>query len=324
MKRILLIAVIIVVLISSIYIAKHFAVGSFESNLAAAFKIEMDAVKTWQQRGGIHKQLAYGSSDPDVRLLQSALRSETTDKISPKTTGFFGNDTLKAVKDFQKNNNLPETGIVGDQTRALLNTRYFNDLCPTQRPGEYVDYTYRRVDRNTALPQGYIPTDLIDITDQVKSLGIACLKKEAAAALLFMFTDAKLSGINLAVSSSFRREEIQSLLYNFWLQLDYNDNIDKIAPPLHSEHQLGTAVDLTGQSIGNNSVDPNFGYSLEGIWLTNNAFKYGFIQSYPMGKKQLTGYDPEPWHYRYMGVDVAQTIHNQNITLGEYFTQRNQ
>jgi LAS superfamily LD-carboxypeptidase LdcB len=308
-----------ILIIGLLFFAQNTITPSYESLMAAALKVELNALKTWQRKGGIQKTLAYGSQNQEVKLLQYILK---TDESLPRveTTGYYGSMTKEAVKKFQEKNGLEVTGTVGPKTQEKINELYFNELCPSQTE-EFKDLTYARVDKTHALPAGYTPKNLVNITDKVKTQGITCLTQEAADALIAMFKAAEQQGIYLAVSSSFRREEIQAMLHTFWLQYDYADNIDKIAEARHSEHQLGTAVDLTGKSIGYNGTDNNFDLSVEGQWLALHAPEYGFVMSYPRGKKDMTGYDPEPWHFRYVGIDMARQITTRGIAPGEFFAQ---
>lgn len=296
--------------------------SSYEQNLAAVLKIESEAVKKWQQQGGLTQTLALGSSGTEVRLLQRALMSDTQTTFNVTPTGYFGNETVKAIKAFQLMHGIDDTGTLGPQTRAKINNLYFNELCPQTGEFNDPDLIYTRVDKTHALPEGYIPDHLITLTNNVRSVGIACLRKEAADALLLLFADAEKENIHLAVTSSFRREEIQKVLHTFWLTFDYRDNIDKVADPLHSEHQLGTAVDLSGRSNNYNGADVYFAHTPEGKWLEANAYKYGFIQSYPEGKKHITGYDYEPWHYRYIGTERARVMYERGITQAEFFDEK--
>ena len=79
----------------------------------------------------------------------------------------------------------------------------------------------------------------------------------------------------------------------------------------HSEHQTGLAFDV-------GKIDDNYGNTKEGVWLKNNAHIYGFIIRYPKGKEHITGYKYEPWHIRYLGVDIATKVYNKGVTLEEY------
>ena len=79
-----------------------------------------------------------------------------------------------------------------------------------------------------------------------------------------------------------------------------------------SEHQTGLATDV-------NSVSTSFENSSAFKWLEKNSYKYGFILRYPKGKEHITGYMYEPWHYRYVGSEVAKVIKEKNITYEEYY-----
>lgn len=85
-----------------------------------------------------------------------------------------------------------------------------------------------------------------------------------------------------------------------------------VALPETSEHQLGIAVDINADKFKCSNEEVY-------IWLAENAYKYGFILRYPMGKQEITGTSYEPWHYRYVGTDVANEIYERGICLEEYF-----
>ena len=89
------------------------------------------------------------------------------------------------------------------------------------------------------------------------------------------------------------------------------------ALPGYSEHHLGTAIDILTSENGY-SIAPNYFNTKVFKWMSENAYKYGFVQSYPQGKVQITGYNPEGWHWRYVGIDVATQVHEQGITFTEY------
>ena len=107
----------------------------------------------------------------------------------------------------------------------------------------------------------------------------------------------------------------QKYLYNSYVSRDGKEEADTYsARPGHSEHQTGLAFDL-------NSIDISFADTDEGKWVVDNCYKYGFIIRYPEGKDNITGYIYEPWHLRYVGVDLATKLYNQGdwITLEEYY-----
>lgn len=173
------------------------------------------------------------------------------------------------------------------------------------------------------MPEDYIPPFLENISDKVKTIGIICLRKDVSSYLIKMFKDAEKDGIYLAVTSGYRKPEIQKYLYDFWLSLEGEKSLDEIALPGKSEHQLGTTVDLTDASIGYRAVDEYFEKSDGGKWLMQNAYKYGFIMSYPKDKEKITGYKYEPWHWRFVGVDLATSLYNKGLTFNEEIINTN-
>ena len=90
-----------------------------------------------------------------------------------------------------------------------------------------------------------------------------------------------------------------------------------IAEPGKSEHHLGTAIDITDASIGYAAVDTRFGESAGGVWMKENAHAYGFVMSYPEGLEEKTGYHYEPWHWRFVGAEVAAALRNQGKTIND-------
>ena len=130
-----------------------------------------------------------------------------------------------------------------------------------------------------------------------------------------MFAAAKEEkGYNMWVQSGFRSYGTQERLYNNYVARDGKKEADKYsARPGHSEHQTGLAADI-------NSLEQSWENTKEGKWLNDNCYKYGFIIRYPKGKEAITGYMFEPWHIRYVGVDIAKALYNNGnwITLEEY------
>lgn len=130
-----------------------------------------------------------------------------------------------------------------------------------------------------------------------------------------MNADAKSLGLNLWIASGYRSYWTQNTLYNNYVAADGKEEADTYsARPGHSEHQTGLAFDL-------NSVESSFASTDEGKWVKDNCYRYGLIIRYPKGKENITGYMYEPWHLRYVGVELATKLYNNGdwITLEEYF-----
>jgi len=130
------------------------------------------------------------------------------------------------------------------------------------------------------------------------------LRKILLDDLYDMFFDAEAENIKLSIISAYRSYYTQKSVYNNWKRILGVKQADRVsAKPGASQHQLGTVIDF-------NQLDESFGKTKEGIWLYNNAYKYGFILSYPEGMEAKTGYAYEPWHYRYIGKEAAFVVYN--------------
>lgn len=130
-----------------------------------------------------------------------------------------------------------------------------------------------------------------------------------------MNADAKSLGLSLWIASGYRSYWTQNTLYNNYVASDGKEEADTYsARPGYSEHQTGLAFDL-------NSVEDSFANTDEGKWVKDNCYRYGLIIRYPKGKESITGYIYEPWHLRYVGVELATKLYNDGdwITLEEYF-----
>ena len=120
-------------------------------------------------------------------------------------------------------------------------------------------------------------------------------------------------GLNIYLSSGFRSYDYQAQIYNNYCNRDGQAAADTYsARPGYSEHQTGLAIDV-------NQIDDSFIGTPEAIWLENHCHEFGFILRYPQGKQDITGYQYESWHIRYVGTDLATQIHASGLTLEEYF-----
>lgn len=84
----------------------------------------------------------------------------------------------------------------------------------------------------------------------------------------------------------------------------------------HSEHHLGTTIDY--RLIGQDGVDQSFGATATGEWLAANSWRYGFLLTHPEGKDDVTCSPYEPWHFRFVGIDLARRVQESGLTLREY------
>lgn len=195
----------------------------------------------------------------------------------------------------------------------------------TDIPTKFQDYSdWQRTLLDTAfkLPESYYPEDLVSVRKagieqdyQVRAIileHLAALMQAAAAA-----------GHPLAIQSAFRSYDYQERTFAYWVEQDGREAaLKSSARPGHSEHQLGTVVDFR-------SADGPPAWELEdwaqtpaGAWLKKNAHRYGFVMSYPKGKSNITCYIYEPWHYRYLGRELAGEVFASGLTLREWLWER--
>ncbi|MEY9970980.1 D-alanyl-D-alanine carboxypeptidase [Lysinibacillus sp. RC46] len=178
------------------------------------------------------------------------------------------------------------------------------------------------VNKKYAFPEGYEPKDLVYPNVPFIFNGKIekrMMKEEAAKYLEKMFHAANKQNIYLAGVSAYRSSQTQTTLFNNYVK---KDGIEKAktysAVPGTSEHQSGLAIDVSGTD-GTCAADDCFANTGEAAWLEDNAHKYGYIIRFPKGKENITGYQYEPWHIRYVGVNLATELYNKGLTLEEYY-----
>ncbi len=193
----------------------------------------------------------------------------------------------------------------------LFNNKFYKNIKKIKNPEDILVM----VNKNNKLDKNYIPPDLEKL-----SLKYATeekyMRKEAKVAFEKLSEEARIRSFVIIATSTYRSYEYQEKLYNYYIStkgLQYADLCS--ARPGHSEHQTGLAVDVMGSNYDYDLFDQ----SKEFKWMKENAHKYGFIMRYPIGKEMITGFKYEPWHYRYVGVEVATYIYQNDLTLEEYY-----
>ena len=121
--------------------------------------------------------------------------------------------------------------------------------------------------------------------------------------------------VRLAVESAYRSEAQQRRTFAGWVRTSGEAEARRFSARAgHSEHQLGTAIDFKAAG-GGSPWTPAFARSGHARWLAANAWRFGWIQSYPPGSETQTCYGAEAWHYRYVGRNVAAEVHASGMTL---------
>ena len=173
------------------------------------------------------------------------------------------------------------------------------------------------VNRKNTLDKDYVPLNLkvvkVRIYSNVSKEEMQ-MKGNAADALKRLFDKGEEEGIILYALSGYRSYRAQKELYENSIKTNGKDYTNKyVAVAGESEHQSGLAMDIT-----NSEKSTGFENTKEGKWLQKNAYKFGFIIRYGIGKEDITGYNYEPWHVRYVGTENSEKIYSKDITLEEF------
>ena len=177
------------------------------------------------------------------------------------------------------------------------------------------------VNKKNYLSKDDIPKNLISSNSKYKKNIL--INKKVYYAFKKMQCDAKKHGYNFDIMSGYRDYLYQEMIYNKSLKENgYTYTIRTIAKPGTSEHQTGLAIDICFYRNGHCYIEHELEDTNELKWLVNNAYKYGFIMRYPPSKEDITGYNYEPWHYRYIGA-LASHLTKNNLTLEEHFQNKN-
>lgn len=186
-----------------------------------------------------------------------------------------------------------------------------------------MDYTML-VNKDNLLESDFVPEDLIEIHEptgsKIDKTYINKLNKEAYASFKLMQAEALKNGYEIFVDSSYRSYDYQVRVFDETQELKgLEHTFNTVALPGASEHQTGLAIDVIFRRNGE-MIEEQKETDPEIIWLFNNCYKYGYILRYPKGKEDITGISFEPWHFRYVGLELAQELHENGLTLEEHYS----
>lgn len=190
------------------------------------------------------------------------------------------------------------------------------------------DDLFTIVTQTYGLSRDYAPQDLVLLTDYLPvnvTLGYPTeIRQIAVGPLVQMIADMQNSGLEPFIISGYRSYAAQAISWDKWNREEPERAAILSARPGHSEHQLGTTLDFgspeLAEIVGIEDIEFHtyFYQTSEGIWLAENAHRYGFTLSYPRSAQELTGFFYEPWHYRYVGQEMATFLHDSGTYLTEY------
>ena len=250
------------------------------------------------------------SNDKLDGLLDSEQKDYINDIINEKY--YLDKNYDKYIKYYEENRDVSFSDVI-----AVVNVGadkdWYQDIKTTDVSNKYE----MLVNKFYALPSDYD----VGITKKFSATyayGSVSAEETVYSEFIAMANAAKADGVTLVLSSGYREHGYQEKVYNDMVYSkgkSYAD--DYAARPGSSEHETGLALDIlsTGEGAYTNNFDKTEAYR----WLQVHSQEYGFILRYPDGKEHITGYKPESWHYRYLGVDLATKVKNEGITYDEYY-----
>ena len=168
------------------------------------------------------------------------------------------------------------------------------------------DWRRSILDSRYRLSSAYKPSDLRSTSAAGLNGGFK-VRKGVIADLKAMAASARKAGARFAVQSAYRSYTTQKSTFAYWVRVHgYSVALTESARAGHSEHQLGTTLDLRTYGGGAPWDAKDWGRSKVGTWLRLNAWRFGFVVSYPKDKTDVTCYTYEPWHVRYVGRTVRE------------------
>jgi D-alanyl-D-alanine carboxypeptidase len=189
-------------------------------------------------------------------------------------------------------------------------------------PRDYNSWSTTLVDWLLRVPRSYVPPDLVPVSD-AGIAGPGYIREVAIDDLRALAEAAARNGTPIQVNSPYRSYAEQVASFNGWVSVDgYDDAITYSHRPGHSEHQLGLTIDFMTAG-GPSALQGDWATTPAGSWMAENAWRYGWLMSYPLGEggaifSDATCFHYEPWHYRYLGREIARKVHRSGLTIREY------
>lgn len=270
-----------------------------------------------------YKLLELGYSAEEIDILEENLtEEEVTDLTTQEKNNFLLNlledeyfikDNLNRYMTYHEENE----GTTTRNVVATVNTnsdyaRYDHNI-ETDTSKDYL----MLVNKYYHLNEDYVPADLVNISNRYYYGEGHQIRSIVYEAFVDMWNQANNDGIYLIINSSYRNYQDQQSVYDSYKDTYGTTYADSIAArPGYSEHQTGLSLDIFSTE---HTTTTNFKDSPAYSWLTENAYKYGFIQRYKETNEEITGFAEESWHWRYVGVEVATYLHEHDITFDEYY-----
>ena len=249
--------------------------------------------------------------DDIIYIVNNNINYEYSTKLSDLiSAGYFVLENLDRYMNYTEKENIDE---IIKYVNSNRDSEYYTNIEDT----DVLKNELLIVNKYYKLADDYVPDELVVMDKNYDNKTNSKLNKVAYEAFKKLSDDARSEGYYIYNNSAYRSYNSQLSIYNSYKNsygFKYAENI--AARPGHSEHQTGLALDV---GVRKDKAVGLFENSKEFTWMKENSYKYGFILRYPKGKEDITGYRYEAWHYRYVGVDVATYIYENDITFEEYY-----
>ncbi|WP_218222012.1 D-alanyl-D-alanine carboxypeptidase family protein [Nesterenkonia sp. Act20] len=243
--------------------------------------------------------------------------------VSQLSSEAFSGETLsgEGPLDEVRGNQIPESGAPEPETTPEPEPTPEEAPDRASDPSRDPDSIHVLVNRQNPLqPEDYAPEDLVAPEVRMSTQSQLLLREEAAEALEELIQDAGEDGQVLAMTSGYRSYAAQLEVYaNRHSAVGTEETDELVARPGYSEHQTGLAADVISIDNPNCIQGHCFADTPEGAWVAEHAADHGFVIRYLDGAEEITGYQFEPWHLRYVGEETAQEVAAEDLTLEEYW-----
>ena len=257
-------------------------------------------------------------TDNNVNNDNKVIKDENKEKLDylnniNEKIDFFKDEYLDRYVNYKKENPDLDDEMVVVYVNIGLDKTFYEDI--TDSPNKFT--TTVLANKLYYLGEDYVPKNLEKIKSSYSS-GDKYMESVARIAFEEMAKNAEKEGYNIRAVSTYRSYSYQKNLYNNYASQDGKQKADTYsARPGFSEHQTGLAVDVDNTKTSYTK----FGNTKEFTWMKENAYKYGFILRYTKENEFITGYINEPWHYRYVGLEIAKYIQENPMTYEEYYVR---
>ena len=267
-----------------------------------------------------YKLEVIGYSTKEIEYIKTNLSKEEQDKVlnmeynsilvSLYKEKYFRKDKLDDYLEYYKSNKKLSSSEIVTKINTHTNIEAYEKIFDTDTSKNEL----MLVNKYYKLSEDYKPE--VELISSGYSYSGKYASKSIIESIANLIDAAKEENLKLVVAAGYRSYKDQESIYeSYKINNGIREADENVSRPGHSDYQTGLAVDIEPYA----KYIENVSESEEYKWLLDNAHKYGFIQRFPEGKEDITGFKYSAWHLRYVGIDAATFIHDNNITFEEYY-----